>query len=454
MKRSSSALMMDSTEFLPPAHPNNWKKKTRDLPNLSDCHCCNHRINSSNPKNRLLILGSEWRIVLLCKRCYNLVESAQYCSYCLSRVLISSIESFKECKRCHRRIHKDCISMVPLGSGNINGYSCSNNFFLCFDCWMPKLLENEYNIRVSKIINKKRPVKIGGEKIGGETTNSLGSSGVCDSQDKGKGLEDAANDVNVVAQMKIGVVLEANEKAINKAMAAKKVVAFTSSGVGIVSMDKDKNGQRAGSVVDDDAQLAIRLHRAINSSPRISRYSCLLNTQSVDIPEANGNVGGLESWVGVETSCAGKLVNIGGDEQNRLCETRQECEQNCTRAQNEKCGEGSGAMLITYSRKARASLEVKEEHSCSGKIYSEGWSSRVSGVKEEAACPLRTYRRKLSKNKRYKLEIGHCYKTYSRKRSIHGKSKLYGSPTLDNGTLTPSFALNHREESLPFTAAL
>lgn len=449
MKRPSPAVeTADSMDFPPPAPPNHRKKKTRDLPNLSDCHCCNRRINSTNPKNRLQILASQWRIVLLCKCCYNLVESSQYCSYCLSRVSSSSMESFYECKRCQRRVHKACASMFSFGSGND---CCSGGFSVCFDCWIPKFLGNDYKARVLRSRTKSKVVK-----FGGDLTNSLGSFGVCDSHDKGKG-ENELNDVHVVAKKKIAAALEAKEKACNKALVAKKAAVLTSKTVGLVSVDKDGSDQR-GSVVDHDALLAIRLHRAMNSSPRISRNSCLLNTHCVDVPEVNGCSDCLGSRAVVETSCSSKPTNDGDDEQNGLSENRQDYVQKCGSTQDTKDSGEFDGRLITYSRKGRGSFKVegKKEPDSSWRTHSGKWSTGDERIKEKPDCLLRTYRRRLSKVKRCKLELGHCSKTYSRRHSAIAdcKSKLiYGSFKMDNGTLSPAIALKCCEESRAFTTA-
>ncbi|XP_021772605.1 uncharacterized protein LOC110736641 [Chenopodium quinoa] len=395
MKRPSPASMADSPDFPPPAPPNHRMKKTRELPNLSDCNCCNRHINSTNPKNGLQILASEWRIVLLCKCCYSLVESSQYCSYCLTRVSSSSMESFHECKRCRRRVHKACASMFPFGSGN--GNNCCDDFSVCFDCWVPKLIENDYKARVlgSKIKSKVA-------KTGCDLTNSLGSSGVCDSQDMGRG-EDALNDVHVVAQKKVAVALEAKEKAFNKVMDATKAIAVASRAVGLVSVDR--GGDQQGSAVDVDAQLAFRLHRAMNSSPRISRNSCLLNTQCEDVPEVDG----LGLQAAIDPSCSSKPSNAGGDGESGCPETIQAFEHKCARIQDEKQDGDLDGCLITYSRKGRASLEAKgkKEPDSSQRTRCRRWSSGAVKIKEEHDCPLRTYRRRLSKVERCKLELGY-----------------------------------------------
>ncbi|KAL2941850.1 Dothistromin biosynthesis peroxidase dotB [Bienertia sinuspersici] len=337
-------------------------------------------------------------------------------------------------------------------SFNGSGNDCSDSdFSVCYDCWIPKLLENDYYARVSQNRNKKKGVNVGLESM-----NSLGSSGVCNSQEKGKALEVGVNGAHDVAQEKVTVTLGVKEKALNKAMDAKRAVVLASSAVGLNAMDKD--GDRRGSVVDDDAQLAIRLHRVMNSSPRISRNSCLLNTHCLDVPVMNGNVDGLEFQAGGETSCSSKPTNIGVNEQNGLSTTRQECEQHCVRTQDEKCGGDFGGGLITYCRKGQTTFEAKckEELDCFQNSCDSGWSSGDVGTKEELGCSLKTYQRRLAKVERCEVEHGHWSKTYSRRHPAisHCKNNvMYGSFNLDNGTHALAVSLKCCDESRAFTTA-
>ncbi|KAL9691939.1 hypothetical protein QQ045_012367 [Rhodiola kirilowii] len=66
-------------------------KITRELPNLSECHSCGYR---SNDQDKLRTLNSEWRIVLLCRKCYPRAVHGEVCTYCLDDV-IAGKESFK-----------------------------------------------------------------------------------------------------------------------------------------------------------------------------------------------------------------------------------------------------------------------------------------------------------------------------------------------------------------------
>ncbi|XP_074307938.1 uncharacterized protein LOC141642870 [Silene latifolia] len=434
MKRQSPA--ETTTDFPPPQPLNHSNKKTRDLPNLSDCYCCSRRINCTNPKNKLGILTSEWRIVLLCKKCHSLVESSQFCSYCLTRVS----SAFYECKKCRRRIHKDCVSKFSFGSSG----NCSDEFSVCFDCWIPNLLENEYS--------RSRAVRIGtskkqAEKNGVEST-SLASSDLCNLQKKEKVLENVVNEANADAERKIVIAIEAKEKVLTKVMAAKKAMDIASGSLGIVEIDQ------GGLVVDEDAQLAIRLHREMNSSPRISRNLCSMNTHCVDVPKVNG----LELQGANETSCSDRATYIDpgdnglesglGHERTGSREARQESGNKFGRKQDGKYNDDSKSCVITYIRKGKASKGVKCKKKASSflKVYSRKPSKTVKV--EGGQCPshavkLDAYHYRFQF---LKLEGGQCSKTYSRRR-LNCKSKLVNSSlNLQNGNLASDMSLNCREE--------
>ncbi|CAL5329676.1 unnamed protein product [Camellia sinensis] len=233
---SDSSLSSDSSS-------ERFRKKTRDLPNFSDCHCCGLHINTSNPKNKLQTLDSVWRIVLLCKKCIERVESAELCSYCFSK---ADSDCYR-CRDCERCIHRECVAKYRWSS-----YCCLElGFSVCVDCWVPKLLVN------SNRVYKRR-------------NNSRVS----------KSLEDVVIDAKSVVKKKTAVVAKAKENALIKPMVARKVVELANSALELVAK-KDDNG---ATVVVDDAELAFQLHRAMNSSPRISKNFCLLNSSHLPVP--------------------------------------------------------------------------------------------------------------------------------------------------------------------------
>ncbi|KAF6163644.1 hypothetical protein GIB67_036104 [Kingdonia uniflora] len=83
-----------------------FQKKTRLQPNFSNCHGCSSRV-TNNGKDKLRTLKSEWRIVLLCKKCLEGTESSIICSYCFRGVFDHDVAV--DCGQCRRRIHCICI---------------------------------------------------------------------------------------------------------------------------------------------------------------------------------------------------------------------------------------------------------------------------------------------------------------------------------------------------------
>lgn len=194
---------------------------------MYDCHSCNRHVNFANPSDRLRILESAWRVVLLCKDCIRCVELGQVCSYCLSSV--SGFECFK-CWSCDRLVHRECVgkySVCPPWSYCPVG----NRFEVCVDCWVPNSIRRK------------------GKGMGFEV------------------LEDCVREAVCVAGKMFEVSVKAKEDAMRKRDVAKKAVDFA-------------NGVLRGDGLED-GELALQLHRAMNSSPRISRsfgpvnYSCL-----------------------------------------------------------------------------------------------------------------------------------------------------------------------------------
>ncbi|KAM0992448.1 hypothetical protein ACFX13_010859 [Malus domestica] len=116
-------------------------KKTRELPNLLECHCCHLRVDIANAsaKSKLQILYSEWRVVLLCKKCLTRVESSELCSYCFAATSPSQEDSFT-CCQCNRRVHRRCDSEYR-GIALLSQNSClAVEAEVCADCWLPESL--------------------------------------------------------------------------------------------------------------------------------------------------------------------------------------------------------------------------------------------------------------------------------------------------------------------------
>ncbi|KAG2705195.1 hypothetical protein I3843_05G038000 [Carya illinoinensis] len=231
-------------------HPHPALKKTRDLPNLSQCHACGFRTDTGNGKQRLQTLYSEWRIVLLCKKCAVRVESSEICSYCFQETLAA--ECFC-CGECNRRVHRDCFkkyrTVAPWS------YSCSGEeFSVCVDCWVPR------PIALSRALFGGRKIRRR-DKSGGKARDSRILDGA-------KSLKDVAENANCVAKKKIEEAAKARVEAVRKAVVARRAVELATNALDFVA-SRDENGEKVQTV--DDAELAFQLHRAMNSSPRISR---------------------------------------------------------------------------------------------------------------------------------------------------------------------------------------
>ncbi|KAK3414199.1 hypothetical protein EUGRSUZ_I02697 [Eucalyptus grandis] len=256
-------------------------KKTRDLPNLSQCHACGSRIDLVDGKNRLQPLHSEWRIVLLCKKCLIRVESSVVCSYCFSE---TSDECFR-CCACKRRVHKNCF--LEYKNAAPWSYSCSglgSEFSVCVDCWLPRSM--------AKLNGASKRRRSGG-KTDGRAVCGLGHSRLLEDGDccVMKCLEDVVKDANCVVELKNAAACKAKEKAHKKAVVAKRAVELASEALDMVAntdesslLACEEGGGDCDDKVVDDEELAFQLHRSMNSSPRISKNFCSVNKSCADVP--------------------------------------------------------------------------------------------------------------------------------------------------------------------------
>lgn len=144
--------------------------RTRDIPDLSLCHCCGLNYQNPNPNptsNSIHILKSAWRILLLCGTCLARIKSGEICSYCLQNEPddveidddLAKLESLN-CLKCSRRVHFCCIPREHrYDFGTWQKLSKSGNYrsFTCIDCSpVPKLLFRNKNMSVLEIINKEK----------------------------------------------------------------------------------------------------------------------------------------------------------------------------------------------------------------------------------------------------------------------------------------------------------
>lgn len=126
-------------------------------------------------------------------------------------------------------------------------YSCSGEeFSVCVDCWVPRPIA----------VSRGRRRKIRRKDKSGE------------SLDGAKSLKDVAEDANCVAEKKIEAAARAREEALRKAVVARRAVELATNALDFVAR-RNESGEKEGVV--NDAEMALRLHRAMNSSPRTSR---------------------------------------------------------------------------------------------------------------------------------------------------------------------------------------
>ncbi|CAK9143403.1 unnamed protein product [Ilex paraguariensis] len=458
-----------------------FKRKTRELPNLSDCHGCGLRIDNSNPKERLRTLDSVWRIVLLCKKCIKLVNSRQTCPYCFKEIPGKETDYF-QCGDCEHRIHRDCV--VKFGGFAPWSYCSESEFSVCVDCWVPKLLVNSIRVferrknnnnnigleqgdsRVtgsSKVLEKnkvassleymvkdancvvnsvrvferrKKKNKIGLEQGDSRVTgsskilekNKVASSTECVVKDancvvnsvrvferrkkkntidldpgdsrvtegdsrvtegnsrvleinKGaKSLENVVKGASCVLEKKINVAAKAKENALRKAVTAKRAVELANNALHLMAK-KDENWKRSESLVTssgrtdntetrvvDDAELAFQLHRAMNSSPRISRNLCSINSSCLAVPkirDCNSNLAGklLHFRSCGSASVSGKLEVVTNSKFNekldRIVSECSVCDKDFDSHSNDDLGELK-PKLKTYTRKSKRRKECLE----------------------------------------------------------------------------------------------
>lgn len=246
--------------------PDNNNKKTRDLPNLSECQACGFRIDScsSTGNNKIQILYSEWRIVLLCNKCHYRVESSQICSYCFKETSRDFFLTCCQCKRCvHRNCFLKCKSFAPWSYS-----SCSMEFSICVDCWLPKSMMKRQGLL----------------SLGKNGTNcaNLGNS-------NSRVLNGGGN---CVVERKIVVALRARGMVERKAVVKERAIEMESKALHM-GLKRDAGGENGKKVAVDDAELAFQLHRTMNSSPRISKNLCAVDSSCSRVPKKRGFDGAL-----------------------------------------------------------------------------------------------------------------------------------------------------------------
>ncbi|XP_041991146.1 uncharacterized protein LOC121742159 [Salvia splendens] len=281
---SASSFSATSTPPVP-------EKRTRDQPNMSDCHCCGRRINQSNPKDRLQPIDSVWRIVLLCRKCCRSVSSGQTCPYCF--LATGNSGDLCTCRACQRKIHNDCVrdygKCTPwcyLGAG-------FEGFRVCVDCWVPGLLKNSILV-------------LGSENMGGLKEKDEGKDVLENSEQNGKC---EVEEIKKVVKGK-DQVLRRGTGTIDE----DGLVYGASNLLGKNHRDSLKAGSSncSGESEADDTELAIQLHRVMNSSPRILRGIPLGSSNDVDASNTR-------NWKGLSYKRSGLGKRCSRDQKLNSC---------------------------------------------------------------------------------------------------------------------------------------
>lgn len=358
------------------------KKKTRDLPNLSECHSCGFQFDSCAGKNRLQTLYSEWRIVLLCKICFARVESSQLCSYCFK----GSSDNCFHCCECKRIIHKDCFldyaSVAPCSFS-------SSNFSVCVDCWVPKsVAAKRASLRPS---NRKKSAVLG--------------FGDCQI----KSPEDVVREANSAVHRKIEADAKARELAEEKALAARRAAELTKVALDSMSLGDD-NGSPAAGI--DDVELALQLHQAVNSSSSILKNMCSVNSCCLAIQKSLVSSGKSVSdpSICVRVSGYGSSINMDCLDHKRFDDSwiRPNAKDSNAEAQFKE-GEGSCSNRVMYS----------ESQSC------RKWNSQVVPADERCngkpAGYLSKYNRSATRDERYHAKPDRYLFKYTRRKTADEK---------------------------------
>lgn len=188
------------------------------------------------------------------------MESSAICSYCFAKVS----EGFR-CSDCTRIIHKSCFldykSFAPWS------YSCpGSQFSVCIDCWIPKSLAR------NRLLKRKRNAKKGRKVVCALRCDRVEEVG-----DITKPLQTAENGSGSLRDRKKGSSSFGDSKndgctrSSNKVVKQNVLLVTNSLGAKGNEMAAQECDEMVVDNVVDDAELAFRLHRSMNSSPRISK---------------------------------------------------------------------------------------------------------------------------------------------------------------------------------------
>lgn len=267
---------------------------------------------------------------------------------------------------CERKIHKDCVK----GYGNCTPWCYLGvgleGFRDCVDCWVPELLKN--SIRVFGRSENK-----GGLKDKGEAKDLL---------------ENVVQDGKCEVEKKVKRVAKPKEQVLRRAKGAMNAVDLA-DGASDLLAKKDRDSSKAGNSncsgtieVVDDAELAIQLHRVINSSPRILRGKSLVNSSTLDALN-------IRDWKGLCYKRYGLGKNCSEDRKIGTCANSAENERMNKPVENDSSIDFSGLSLglLPYKRDRKRKIwQLNNENT----VVSESTSSQEAELKNLPSDDART----------------------------------------------------------------
>ncbi|XP_050234158.1 uncharacterized protein LOC126682489 [Mercurialis annua] len=359
-------------------------KKTRDLPNLSECQSCGFRIDTcdtNEDNNTLQTLYSEWRIIILCKICFVGVESSNLCSYCFKGK--NNTTSSFNCAQCERFIHKSCFANYS----KFSPWSFSSKFSVCVDCWVPKSIAAKRAYVYSKK-NKKKKLNL----------NS----------------EDVVMDVNCDVR-KVEAAVRARDLVVEKALAARKATDLTHNAVDLVS-DRTVGGLCLAYTLDDPT-------RMLNNLSSVSSAGSNQLLDSRGCRKCDVSLGGrsaiVEPAVTVRVSDYDVLGlnrvddswtrQNGKDFEVRYKEGEGSCSDKVMNSECQSCREGDGSIIV-----------ADEIYMGKPDRYLIKYARRTTaneGCKRKPDRYLKKYVRRISARGRYAGKIDRYSRKYTRRRT-------------------------------------
>ncbi|XP_068658465.1 uncharacterized protein [Aristolochia californica] len=362
--------------------------------NLSNCHAC----GQDPAPLSLQALDSLWRLVLLCPNCLLAVHSSKVCSYCFDQISSDGgcVVQTVSCLSCARLVHRHCVAASHLES------------FTCVDCWVPRTVSNKISPSFRVLV--------------------LGSS--CGS------LEDVVKDAELSAKKAALAAEKAKKKALRKAFVAKCAAEAAQSALDIAKVagngEKTANGSDFCAPMVDDKELALKLHRAINSSPRIFKRSRLVSPERSEESEGSEDSNCKDDEFGIlgPATCSSK-VSKSSEDDNSLDSV-------------------SASNLKLMDSETKVSSDCRGSHSVPG---DDGDSSSLRKVEvQEDERFLRKYSRR--KNSSVKAVVdgdSMCHRVYTRKCFKKSLTEEVTSDTADSAPDLPPFQQTHASASRTFS---